>query len=152
VQVTPALSQTSDLNPARTCQVRASRHSCHQGNITDPRFHFHYIIHSFHIFKRCICNCRISTLHVTSRSGSRLIRYERQLTEVRRPAREGLEAASCQTGPGEKNRDEPQRPCLTPLRSGQGHLDLSRLILTLSQTHRISIEGRPAGHLSWSLE
>ena len=64
----------------------------------------------------------ISTLHVASRSGSRLIQYERQLTEVQRPARKGLEAASRQTEPGEKNRDEPQRPCLTPLRSGQGHL------------------------------
>ena len=44
----------------------------------------------------------ISTLHVMSRSGSRLIQYERRLTGVRRPAREGLEAASCQTEPGEK--------------------------------------------------
>ena len=49
----------------------------------------------------------ISTLRVASRSGSRLIQYERRLTGVRRPAREGLEAASCQTEPGEKNRNEP---------------------------------------------
>ena len=88
------------------------------------------------------------TLRVASRSGSRLIRYERQLIEVRRPAHEGLEAASYQTEPGEKNQDEPQRPCSTPLRGGQGQLDLSRSILTLSQTHRISIEERPTGHLS----
>ena len=47
---------------------------------------------------------------VTSRRGSRLIRYEWQLTEVRRPTHEGLEAASCQTESGEKNQDEPQRP------------------------------------------
>ena len=66
VQVTPAPSQTLDPNPAWTCPVRASRHSCHQGNITDPRFCFHYIIHSFHIFKHCICNCRISMLRVAS--------------------------------------------------------------------------------------
>ena len=90
----------------------------------------------------------ISTLRVTSRSGSRLIQYERRLTEVRRLACKGLEAASCQTEPGEKNRDEPQRPYSTPLRSGQGHLDLSRSILTSSQTHRISVEERPTGHLS----
>ena len=89
-------------------------------------------------------------LRVVTRSDSRLIQHERQPTEVRRPAREGLEAASCQTEPGEKNHDEPQRPCLTPLKSGQGYLDLSRLILTLSQTHRISIEERPTGHLSLS--
>ena len=90
----------------------------------------------------------ISTLRVASRSGSRLIQYERRLTEVRRLALEGLKAASCQTEPGEKNRNEPQRPCPTPLKRGQGHLDLSCLILTPSQNHRISIEVRPTGHLS----
>ena len=150
VQVTPALSQKLDPNPAWTCPVRASRRSCHQGNITDPCFCFHYIVHSFHIFKRCICNCRISTLRVALSSGSHHIRYEQQLTEVQRLAHEGLKAASCQTEPGEKNRDEPQWPCLTPLRSGQGHLDLSRLILTSSQTHRISIKERPMYHSSLS--
>jgi len=150
VQVTPAPSQTLNPNPARTCPVRASHRSCHQGNITDPRFHFHYIVHSSHISKHCICNCCISTLRVTSRSGSHLIRYERQLTKVRRLARKGLEAASHQTEPGEKNRDEPQRPCPTLLRSGQGHLDLSRLILTSSQTHQISFEERLMGHPSLS--
>ena len=90
----------------------------------------------------------ISTLHLASRSGSRLIQYEQRLTKVRRPAHEGLEAASCQTKPEEKNQNEPQWPCLTPLRSGQGHLNLSHSILTSSQTHRISIEERPTGHLS----
>ena len=66
------------------------------------------------------------------------------------PAREGLEAALHQTKPGEKNQDELQRPCPTPLRSEQGHLDLSRLILTSIQAHRISIEERPTGHPSLS--
>ena len=42
----------------------------------------------------------ISTLHVASRSGSRFIRYERQLTEARTPAHKGLEAASRQIEPG----------------------------------------------------
>ena len=92
----------------------------------------------------------ISTLRVASRSGSRLIRYERQLTKVRRLAHEGLEAASCQIEPGEKNRDEPQRPCPTTLGSRKGHLNLSRLILTSNQTHRISVEKRPIGHPSLS--
>ena len=78
-------------------------------------------------------NYCIPMLRVASRSGSRLIQYERQLTEVRRLAREGLKAASCQPEPWEKNIDEPQWPCLTPLRSGQGHLDPSRSILTSSQ-------------------
>ena len=73
VQVTPALSQTSDLNPARKCLVRAPHHLCHQGNITDPRLHFHYIVYSSHTSKHCICNCCFSTLRVMSRSGSRLI-------------------------------------------------------------------------------
>ena len=53
---------------------------------------------------------------------------------------------------GEKNLNELQQPCSTPLRSGQGHLDLSCLMLTLSQAHRLSIEERPVGHLSRSLE
>ena len=75
---------------------------------------------------------------------------KRQMTEVRRLARKGLEVASRQTEPGEKNRDEPQRSSPIPLRSGQGHLDLSRLILTPSQTHRISIKERPTIHLSLS--
>ena len=66
----------------------------------------------------------IPILRVASRNGSRLIRYEPQQAEVRRPARKGLEAASCQTEPGRNNRDEPQRPCPTPFRSGLGHLDL----------------------------
>ena len=40
------------------------------------------------------------------------------LTGVRRPTRKGLEAASRQTEPGEKNIDDPQWPCLTPLGRG----------------------------------
>ena len=48
-------------------------------------------------------NSCIPTLRVASRSGSRFIQYERRLTVVRRPAHEGLEAASCQTEPGEEN-------------------------------------------------
>ena len=43
---------------------------------------------------------------------------KRQMIEVRRLACKGLEAASCQTELGEKNLDEPQRPCPTPLKSG----------------------------------
>ena len=105
-------------------------------------------IHSSHTSKHRICDCYITMFCVTSRSGSHLIRYERQLTEVRRPAHERLKAASGQTKLWEKNRDEPQRPCPTPLKSGQGHLDLSHSILTSSQTHRISIEERPMGHPS----
>ena len=53
-------------------------------------------------------------LHVVSRSGSHLIRYEQQLTEVRRLAHEGLEATLCLIEPGKKNRDEPQRPLPDP--------------------------------------
>ena len=48
-------------------------------------------------------NSCISMLRIAPRSGSRLIQYERRLTRVRRPAREGLEAASRQTELGEKN-------------------------------------------------
>ena len=66
VQVTAAPSQTSDPNPTRTCLVRAPRHSCHQGNITDPRLCFYYIVHSSHISKHCICNCCISMLRDAS--------------------------------------------------------------------------------------
>ena len=49
---------------------------------------------------------------------------KRQIIEVRRPTHKGLEAASRQTKPGRNNLDEPQRPCPTPLRSGQGRFDL----------------------------
>ena len=49
---------------------------------------------------------------------------KRQMTEVRRSARKGLVAASCQIEPGRNNQDEPQWPCPTPLRSRQEHLDL----------------------------
>ena len=68
-------------------------------------------------------NC-IPTIRVAPRNGCRLIRYRRPQAEVRRSAREGLEAASRQTEPGRDNRDKPQWPCLTPLRSEQGRLDL----------------------------
>ena len=112
MQATP-----SDSNPTRTCLVGASRHSHHQGNITKPRFQVYHILN--------LCNYCIQTLHIASRSGSRFIRHEQQTTEVRRPAREGSEAALHQTEPGRNNRDEPQRPCLTPLRSRQGRLNLS---------------------------
>ena len=137
MQVTPTPSRTTDPGPTRIYLVRAprTRHSSHRGNFTDPHFSFplhdhsfihshacihtfiHSFIHSSHTSKHCICNCCITTLHVTSRSGSRLIRYERRLTEVQRPAREGLESASCPPEPGEKNIDEPQWPCSTLLRS-----------------------------------
>ena len=62
----------------------------------------HSFNHSSHTSKHRICDCCITMLRVASRSGSRHIRYERQPTEVRRPAHEGLEAASLQTEPGEK--------------------------------------------------
>ena len=144
-----------DLDFTRTYPVRAprTRHSGHRGNFTNPHFtspvHEHSFIHS-HTSKHRICNYCITTLRIASRSGSRLIRYERRPTEVQRLAREGLKAASRQTEPGEKNRDEPQWPWPTPLRSRQRHLDLSHLILTSSQTHRISTEERPMGHPSLS--
>ena len=51
-QVTPAQSRTSGPNPARTYPVRAprTRHSGHQGNITDPAISLYnhsytYLIH-----------------------------------------------------------------------------------------------------------
>ena len=67
-------------------------------------------IHSSHTSKHCICRFCIITLRVASQSGSRLIRYERWLTEVRRPTRKGLEAASCQIEPGEKTQMSPSGP------------------------------------------
>ena len=159
-----------DPDPTLIYPVRAPRthHSCHRGNFTDPHFSFALHDHSFHPFS-CIHSFIHSSIHpyihpiyssiayaiaasqrFTSRSDSRLIRYERRPIKVQRPAREGLEATSRHIELREKNQDEPQWPCLTPLRSGQGHLNLSHWILTLSQAHRIPIEGRPAGHLSRS--
>ena len=63
-------------------------------------------------------------IRVAPRNDCRLIRYRQPQAEVRRSAREGLEAASRRTEPGRDNRDEPQRPCPTPLRSEPGRLDL----------------------------
>ena len=48
-----------------------------------------------------------------SRSGSRLIRYERRPTGVQRPTHEGLEAASHQTELGEKTQISPSGLRLT---------------------------------------
>ena len=79
-------------------------------------------------------------------------RHEQRPTGVQSPARKGLEAAPHQTELGEKNTDEPQaalaKSAPKQIRSSQP----SRLILNLCQTHRISIEGRPAGHLGRSPE
>ena len=123
MKVTLAMSQTSDSDPTRTYPVRApqTRHSSHRGNFTNPHFTFlvhdhsfiHSSIHSSHTSKHCICNCCITTLRVVSRSGSRLIRYERRSTEVPRLARKGLKAASRQTEPGEKMQMSPSGPCST---------------------------------------
>ena len=162
MQVTPTPLRMTNLDPTWTYPVRApqTHHSSYRGNFTNPHFSFpvhehsfihsfiHSSIHSSHTSKHCICNCCITTLRVASRSGRRLTRYERRPIEVRRLAHKRHEAASHQTEPTVKNLDEPQRPCLTPLRSKQGHLDLSCSILTSCQAYRISIEERPAGHLS----
>ena len=86
-----------------------------------------------------------------SQSGSHLIRYERRPTEVRRPAREGLEATSRQTELGEKTQISPSG--LRPTR-----LEADRVISTFlfdpdlkpfpHNLHR----GEVIGHLSYSLE
>ena len=70
-----------------------------------------------------------------------------QLTEVRRPAREGLEATSRRTESGEKMQMSPSGLCLT-------HSEVDRVILTFSfdRACRISTEERSAGHLSRSPE
>ena len=118
----------ADFN--RTYPVRApqTRHSSHRGNFTNPRYtfpvHEHSFIHSHacihtlvihlsHTSKHCISKCCITTLRVASRSGSRLIRYERRPTRVRRLAHKGLEAASRQTEPGEKTQMSPSGLCST---------------------------------------
>ena len=82
-------------------------------------------IHSSHTSKNCICICCITTLRVASRSGSRLIRYERRPTGVRRPVRKGLKATSRQTELGEKTQMSPSGPRL--IRS-----EADRVILTFS--------------------
>ena len=102
--------------------------------------------HSSHTSKHRICNYCVTTLRVTSQSGSHLIRYERRSTEVRRPAHEGLEAASCQTEPGEKKRMSPSGP--RPI-----CLEVDRVISTFSfdpnlepcpkNLHRWEVSGPP---------
>ena len=95
-------------------------------NFTNPHFtfpvHEHSFIHS-HTSKHRICNYCITTLHVATRSDSRLIQHERQPTRVQRPAHVGLEATSCQTELGEKTRMSPSGLCLT-------HSEADRVIST----------------------
>ena len=63
----------------------------------------HALIHSFHTSKSIAYAVkRITTLHVASRSGNCLIQHEQRSIGVRRPAHEGLEAASRQIELGEK--------------------------------------------------
>ena len=131
-----------DSDPTQTYLVRAPRthHLSHRGNFTNPHFtfpvhehsflHCHACIHTFihtfiHTSKHCICNCCIIMLCVASRSGSRLIRYERQPTGVQRLAYEGLKAASHQTEPGEKMQMSSSGPCPT-------HSRADRVISTFS--------------------
>ena len=86
--------------------------------------YIHPYIHPIHP-SIAYANCCITTLHIVSRSGSHLIRHERQLTEVRRPAHEGLEATSCRTEPGEKTQ-------MSPCGLGPTHLEVDRVISTFS--------------------
>ena len=69
------------------------------------------------------------------------------LIEVRRPAHEGPEATSHRTEPGEKMQMSPSDLCPTCL---EADMVISTFSFdpNLSQAHRISFEGRPAGHLS----
>ena len=118
MRVMPTPSRTTDPDSTRTYPVTAPRthHSSHRDNFTNPHFtfsaHEHSFIHS-HTSKHRICNCCITTLRITSQSDSHLIRYERRLTGVRRPARKGLEATSHQTEPRKKTQMSPSGPCPT---------------------------------------
>ena len=83
--------------------------------------------HSFIPYIRSIAyavKC-ITTLRVASRSGSCLIQHEQRPTGVRRPAHEGLKAASRRIEPGEKTQMSPSSLCLT-------HLEVDRVISTFS--------------------
>ena len=80
----------------------------------------HTFIHTNHSFIPYIRSIAyavkcITTLRVVSQSGSCLIQHEQRLTGVRRPAHEGLKAASCQIEPGEKTQicSEADRVILT---------------------------------------
>ena len=56
MQVTPAPSRTSDSNTTWTYPVRAprTRHSCHRGNVTNPRYFF-MLIHSIIPYIQTLC-------------------------------------------------------------------------------------------------
>ena len=96
-------------------------------------------------------NSCIPTLRVASQSGSRLIQYEQRPIEVRRPAREGLEAAPHQTEPGEKNADEPRAALARSAPKQIGSSQPSRSILNLSPSPQNLYRGeasRPPGSVS----
>ena len=134
-------SRTTDLDSIRTYPVRAPRthHSSHRGNFTDPPLflfplHDHSFIHShacIHTFIHSFIHSSIHPIHpsiayaiaasqrFTSRHEAAVVSFDMSGDQpwFKRPAHEGLKAASRQIELGEKNIDEPQRPCLTPLRS-----------------------------------
>ena len=93
----------------------------------------------------------ITTLCVASRSGSCLIQHEKRPTGVRRPAHKGLEAASRQTEPGEKNADEPRAALVRSASKQTGSSEPSHLILNLSPSPQNLHRGeaiRPPGSVS----
>ena len=154
VMLTP--SQMTDPDSTRTYSIRASRtrHSSHRCNFTNPHFTFLVYEHSFihsHTYKHRICNYCITMLHVASRSGSRLIRYDLQPTGVRRSAHKGLEATSRQTELGEKMQMSPSGPRLV---SSKGDRVISNFSFdpNLEPCPQNLHRGRLAGHLGRSLE
>ena len=133
-------------NLSRTHLVGASRHSCYQGNVTDPAFiSIKLYIQTLHM--QNIASQRFMSRHETTVAsfdmGSSRPRFEGRPTKGSRPPR----AKQSQGEITKTSPSGPARPC------SEVDRDISTFscsILTPSQTHRISTEERPAGHRSLS--
>ena len=136
----------SGSNPARTCLVGAFRRSHHQGNVTNPAF----ILIKFYI----------QTLHMQNIASQRFVsRHETTVASFdmggSRPRFEGwpvkgLRPPRAEQSLGEITETSPSGLARPRSETNRDVSTFSRSILTLSKTHRISIEERPSGHLSLS--
>ena len=154
----PTPLRTTDPDSTRTYPIGAprTRHLSHRGNFTNPCFTFLVHKHSFscmHSYIQIIAYAIIASKRFASRHEVVVVSFDMSGNRPRfegQPAK-GLRPPHIKQSQGRKRRWAPA--ALARYAQKQiGSSRPSRSILTSSHAHRISIEGRPAGHLSRSLE
>ena len=122
------------------------RHSCYQGNVTDPAFIsiklYIQILHMQNVASQRFMSRHETAITSFDMGGSRP-RFKGWPTNGSRPPR-------AEQSQGEITETSPSGPARPRSEADRDVSTFSRSILTLSQTHRISTEERPAGHLSLS--